>query len=357
MSELKWERLKLPPSGSMGGVSFAASDVRSSSSLVLFGGQRRGLSNALWQFSTDDGWTEHPPAVAEGTHWPPARTQASLTGLGPLEGEGRVLYLFAGSALDVGAVNDLWALTIGTDGALAEYSWSKVQLEGDAPRKRYGHSAVAWGSKMVVFGGQDNDHQFNDVWVFDPTTSRWSELRTSGATVAPRMRHTATMVTGERMLVIGGFSRETRYFGDAYLLDLASGTWEALELTGHKFSPRAQHVAVTHDGKNVFIFGGYNGAKNTNDFFLLDVSSGNVSELHTSHPPEARSRHSAHFLNETQLHIIGGFDGGKPCHGDVFVMDCSDPSGMIARGAERAAGVHKGAHHGEHNDEQGDGDD
>eukprot|EP00967_Tisochrysis_lutea_P038143 scaffold45736_cov30-Tisochrysis_lutea.AAC.1 len=166
---------------------------------------------------------------------------------------------------------------------------------------------------MVVFGGQDNDHQFNDVWVFDPTTSRWSELRTSGATVAPRMRHTATMVTGERMLVIGGFSRETRYFGDAYLLDLASGTWEALELTGHKFSPRAQHVAVTHDGKNVFIFGGYNGAKNTNDFFLLDVSSGNVSELHTSHPPEARSRHSAHFLNETQLHIIGGFDGGKPC--------------------------------------------
>eukprot|EP00967_Tisochrysis_lutea_P020603 scaffold23373_cov32-Tisochrysis_lutea.AAC.1 len=111
MSELKWERLKLPPSGSMGGVSFAASDVRSSSSLVLFGGQRRGLSNALWQFSTDDGWTEHPPAVAEGTHWPPARTQASLTGLGPLEGEGRVLYLFAGSALDVGAVNDLWALT------------------------------------------------------------------------------------------------------------------------------------------------------------------------------------------------------------------------------------------------------
>ena len=43
--------------------------------------------------------------------------------------------------------------------------------------------------------------------------------------------------------------------------------------------------------------------------------------------PEARSRHTAHMIGDV-LHLVGGYDGGKPCAGDVFTLDCSDPLAM-----------------------------
>jgi hypothetical protein len=308
-SELKFERLKLPPSGTMSGVSFHCADLRTPGSLVLFGGQRRGLSNSLWQFSPgEDSWTEHP---MDGD-WPAARTQATLTGVGPLEGEGRILYLFGGSALDVGAVSDLWALSIGTDAALAEYSWTKVSTSGPVPPRRYGHSAIAWGSKLVVFGGQDDARQFNDAWVFNTTSMEWAELTTKGAAPSTRTRHTATLVAGDKMIVLGGFSRDARYLGDAHLLDLSSRCWAPLPLCGDEFISRAQHATATFDGTFVFLFGGYSGAKNLNDLHVLNVPTGRVAQLHCSTLPEARCRHSVHFLNETQLFLAGGFDGAKP---------------------------------------------
>ena len=44
---LQFERMKLPPAGTMGGVSFHASDVTNTPGgpqALLFGGQRQGLS-------------------------------------------------------------------------------------------------------------------------------------------------------------------------------------------------------------------------------------------------------------------------------------------------------------------------
>ena len=43
--------------------------------------------------------------------------------------------------------------------------------------------------------------------------------------------------------------------------------------------------------------------------------------------PEARSRHTAHMIGDV-LHLVGGYDGGKPCAGDVFTLDCTDPLAM-----------------------------
>ena len=76
MSDLKWERLKLPSTGTMPGVSFHCTAVRGAGSLALYGGQRRGLSNGLWQFNPgEDGWVEHPVPDGIDGAWPAERTQ------------------------------------------------------------------------------------------------------------------------------------------------------------------------------------------------------------------------------------------------------------------------------------------
>jgi len=284
MADLKWERLKIPSSGAMPGVSFHCTALRSPSSLVLFGGQRRGLSNGLYQFNPgEDGWSEHP---AEGA-WPAERTQATMTGIGSMAGEGRVLYLFGGSALNVGAVNDLWALTIAPEAGRAEYSWMRVEVAGALPPPRYGHSAIEWGAKLVVFGGQDDAQQFNDVWCLDTATMAWSQLPAKGTPPAPRTRCTATLVSDDAMLVLGGFSREARYLSDAHLLNLSTGAWSALMLSGAALGPRAQHAAASPDGKHVFVFGGYSGAKNLNDLLMLRRASrlANLPPVASLQPP------------------------------------------------------------------------
>ena len=41
------------------------------------------------------------------------------------------------------------------------------------------------------------------------------------------------------------------------------------------------------------------------------------------------------------LHVFGGYDGMKPCAGDVFTLDCSDPPNMGASEEEEGEGKPK----------------
>ena len=320
----RWERIKPPSTAAMPGVSFPASALNAAGSVVLFSGQRRGLSAGLWLFRGGE-FVELP---ATGPSWPAARTQASLTGVGSLESGERTLYLFGGYAVNVGAVGDLWELVV-----LDEESSRWRQLECDAPPPpRYGHSSVEFHGGVVIFGGQDDERQFSDVWTFSPAPQSWAEVATSGGGPSPRTRHSATMLDEDNMLVLGGFSRNDRYLNDAHLLNLKAGVWSALPLAGAPLAGIAQHAAAARDGR-VFLFGGFDGTRNRNDLIVIDVNDKRVHLLNCQNPPEPRSRISAHFL-DSKLYVFGGFDGGKPHGGDVFSIDCSDPSAMAADDAQ-----------------------
>ena len=40
------------------------------------------------------------------------------------------------------------------------------------PDARWGHSAVAWRGKLILFGGSNTQHCFNDTWVLDVSRAR-----------------------------------------------------------------------------------------------------------------------------------------------------------------------------------------
>lgn len=50
---------------------------------------------------------------------------------------------------------------------LASLKWTRAETSGPRPGGRYGHSLSIIGTKVYVFGGQRDEHFFNDLYSFD----------------------------------------------------------------------------------------------------------------------------------------------------------------------------------------------
>lgn len=48
--------------------------------------------------------------------------------------------------------------------------WNRIQLEGNQPSERWGHSAVANDGIMYIWGGQQEGNYFNDLFIFNSST-------------------------------------------------------------------------------------------------------------------------------------------------------------------------------------------
>jgi hypothetical protein len=57
---------------------------------------------------------------------------------------------------------------------------------------------------LCRFGGADDQHGYNDTWLFDVLTRKWAELQCTVFTPSPRQSH-ATAVVDDIMYVFGGY--------------------------------------------------------------------------------------------------------------------------------------------------------
>ena len=71
------------------------------------------------------------------------------------------------------------------------------------------------------FGGTNTGKRYNDTWLFDTLTRKWTELACTGCIPSPRCSHAAALV-GDVMYVFGGLDVDKRYLGDLIGLNLSS---------------------------------------------------------------------------------------------------------------------------------------
>ena len=85
------------------------------------------------------------------------------------------------------------------------------------PCARSGHSAVFYQPKkqMYIFGGKDSSSQkLNDLWVFDFTTSSWTQIQPSkGKWPEQRSGHSACLYE-HYMFLFGGIFEVTKELND-----------------------------------------------------------------------------------------------------------------------------------------------
>jgi len=191
-----------------------------------------------------------------------------------------------------------------------------------APYLRYGHTAVAHGTKVYIWGGRNDDSACNKLYCFDTEHLVWSCVSTNGLTPGARDGHSACVIN-DHMYIFGGFEDdEDRFSQDVYKLCLLTYTWSYVFTTGEPPSYRDFHSATAIDNR-MFVFGGRGDQSaphhSTMELYCNSIVYLDVVERKWHKPvtvgklPVGRRSHSA-FVYKDQIYIFGGFNSIKGEH-------------------------------------------
>ncbi|KAG6620852.1 Kelch repeat-containing protein [Phytophthora cinnamomi] len=156
--------------------------------------------------------------------------------------------------------------------ALRDAAWKSISSP-NTPPPRCSHQAAVYRDHLYVFGGEfataDQFHHYRDLWRLDLKTNAWEELEVKGGP-SPRSGH-RMVVWRNYLVVFGGFyeaARETKWFNDLYLFNLAELKWQKVTYPPHRQTPaeRSGCQLAVHPSKDlVFVYGGYAKVKNVGE--------------------------------------------------------------------------------------------
>ncbi|CAM9347641.1 unnamed protein product [Ectocarpus sp. 4 AP-2014] len=212
------------------------------------------------------------------------------------------LYMFGGSSpgtafaglwrLDVSVSPCVWSLMApGRNTVSLEEGGLAEAAGGERPPARGGHSATVVRDTLYIFGGNITQSMFRDLWAIDlPDCKAWRQVEETDDFPPARIGHSAVAV-GNRILIFGGrnfksgkkcvftcglscFDVDLQAFVDFPHAEAFSrkssqprGMWYGLRMTGH---------AAMHCSRGLLIFGGMLpiGQSFTMRAWTLDVVTG-----------------------------------------------------------------------------------
>jgi len=214
--------------------------------------------------------------------------------------------------------------------------WTNVpnsQLRGPLPVSRTNHASAAIGKKMYIFGGNNNNEAgmyqvLDDFSVLDTETLTWSKAETTGDQPCARSGHTLTAIGKKLYLFGGGVWNETEgwvhKFNDLYVLDTETMRWTKPSCTG---AVESSTFPISFSvGRYLFIFGG--GSKPlhcvTNDLYVLDTASYHwITPKCEVNRPQPRDMGTACVVGRN-VYLMGGYAGGAVDYFDTLNIQC-DP--------------------------------
>jgi len=183
------------------------------------------------------------------------------------------------------AFQDLYAYDIETQ------AWEKIDYvtEGNpTPEPRCGHTMFGINQYLYIYGGWNNENQFNNIWRFDLEKCEWYEPDILNE--IPRWNHTALMVhaiPSWKYFIFGGEVGDfpeggPRHFGvptnTACFLDINSMNWSTIQTedAGAEepvLPPTREYSAMAYDHRDrrLLVFGGWNNGW-LDDLWALNVS-------------------------------------------------------------------------------------
>ena len=199
-------------------------------------------------------------------------------------------------------------------------AWTRVHPRTPPPPQRQSATLTAVGSQILMFAGRRGDTTFlNDAWTFDALEGTWTCVRESDEVPllaqasldnpvrpSPRWAHTA-VAFGSSVLVFGGSAPGT-CFGDLHWFDLESLAWRRqLCADGHGPAARSGHSACSAcGGSTMFLFGGNTTKASFDDLWEFGVASASWRKVRARGVrPSARVGHTLCAVG-SRLLVLGG---------------------------------------------------
>ncbi len=240
------------------------------------------------------------PATAALAEWtqPPVQNPPGARYGHTMVAIGSNVFLFGGMVDQGGGQqapqNDLWGFD------RQELKW--VQLTStNTPSARSSHIACSWGGRMYMFGGVDGSNQvLGDLWSFEPVASAWEQLAVGQAGPPARKLHSGAMLAADgKLVIIGGMDGTGTPLSDVWVYDPFTDQWQ--QKTSYP-GGGIYDFATSAYGNKVYIMG-----KDNNELGVYDVGADTWSSITvTPAPPARKGAGYTYFANKAW--IIGGQD-------------------------------------------------
>lgn len=204
----------------------------------------------------------------------------------------------------------------------ATNQWFVPVTKGEIPPGCAAYGFVVDGTRILVFGGMVEYGKYsNDLYELQATKWEWKKLQPrppkNKSSPCPRIGHSFTIINN-KVWLFGGLANEIVnfnltvpvYLNDLYTLCLKTNVWEFPSPKGPLPSPRESHSAVPYTNSNnvshIIIYGGMNGCRLGDVWFLECDSLTWVKPELKGTPPLPRSLHTASVIGE-RMFIFGGW--------------------------------------------------
>ena len=200
-------------------------------------------------------------------------------------------------------------------------SYKEIPNLNRSPEERCAHVAIAQGKKLFVYGGlgENNEEYRHHIWVYESEHNSWIQYNTTGDIPEFVCGSRATLIKNQ-IFLFGGYNKG-KYSNDVYVLNLDTHQWKFIETTGEKPSQRRSHVQW-RTSNDIVVFGGAaGGGRYFNDTFRLDIDTMMWTQPSTTGtPPTRRSASGYSQRGYEEGYLFGGWYSGNMFN-DLHMFD------------------------------------
>ena len=232
------------------------------------------------------------------------------------------------------------ATPVPTDTPVGVARWTAVAPATAGPGPRSGHTWTVDPSSAAayLFGGRGSAGLAGDVWSYDLTSDRWTQLQPDGDGPPPREGHSAAWVDGLGLVVFGGRTG-AGVLDDFWAYDPSANAWRTIDVAGTRPSARAAACLTQRSDGRLWLFGG-EGSDGTPSAELWTYDSGpsSWSQPAFSHGPGGRAGSACWWSADDRLVVHGGLIPDQPSApvGDLLAFDPDADPGRAWQSVEAA---------------------
>ena len=177
--------------------------------------------------------------------------------------------------MNQGLLQDFWKIGLKNH----SFQWEKVRqlnpTQNPGPRTR--HTSIGFKGQFFVFGGQyKNQLSTNSLYSYNVQSCEWKNRATTGDGPLPIDSHCSLLdANAGKMYIVCGYMESVGAFSNAvYVCDLESdeGTCLSENKTGNNSMRGRVCASSALNGKQIFVFGGYDGQQRLNDLWKFSLT-------------------------------------------------------------------------------------